>query len=1283
MLTSSGGGYSRWKDLAITRWREDASCDDGGSYCYVRDLSDGEVWSTTYQPTLKRGSVYESVFSEGWAIVRRLDHGISIETEMAVSPVDNVELRRISISNQSPGKRTIDITTYAEIVLATAAADRAHPAFEKLFVETEILPTQQAVVCTRRVSHPKDEPASVFHLLKASKAPPGNMSYGTDRAEFIGRGRTVEYPQAMQHRGPLSGSCGSVLDAAASIRYAIELEPGETAVLQWLSGVAATRDACLREIERYQDDAAVDRLLLDAAKRGTENLDRLAASQADAMLYAQLASSLIYANASLRAAAEILAQNEQGASALWALAISGDLPIATLQIKERIDDDLVADIVRAHAYWRLHGLKADVAFLRDSGANAASPTDLQALLLRVSTACGTADRIGQPGGLWAIEARKLTQPQLIVLQTASRIVMQGDQGSLAQQLAARSRAECVPPIPAQVHAPRAGTEAASSRRGPVDPPQQAAAGDPLRMGCGIGGFSPDGREYVVTVLPGQMTPAPWINVLANPSFGSLISESGSASTWSENAQTYRLTPWSNDPVGDANTEAYYLRDEDSGDFWSPTLLPAPGAAPYVTRHGFGYSVFEHSEHGIDSELWVYVAIDAPIKFAVLKLRNTMSAPRRISVTAYVEWVLGTDRAATGMFVGTAIDPASGALFARNSYNTEFAGRVAFLDVDGIADASVAGDRQAFLGAHGTLRNPAAMSQSLLRGSVGVALDPCAAVRVSRTLAAGQGCELSIRLGSAESAAAASALVQRARKAGAAQQALDAVKQRWARTLGAVQVKTPDAALDVLVNGWLPYQILACRLWARTAFYQSSGAFGFRDQLQDVMALVHAAPDLVREHLLRCASRQFAEGDVQHWWHPPRGRGVRTRCSDDALWLPLATCRYVEVTGDRGVLDVVVPFIDGALLVADALSDYALPSTSGQTANLYAHCVRAIEHGLRFGEHGLPLMGTGDWNDGMNLVGAGGKGESVWLGFFLHAVLAQFGKLSRRQGDSVFADRCAAEAMRLRKNIERHAWDGDWYRRAWFDDGSPLGTAGNAECQIDSIAQSWAVLSGAADAGRARRALQSVDARLVRRDAALIELLEPPFEHSDPSPGYIQGYVRGVRENGGQYTHGAVWVAMAFAALGDAQRAWELFVMLHPISHADSSGAIAVYKTEPYVMAADVYACEAHMGRGGWTWYTGSAGWMYRFILESLLGLQRIGDELRCDPCVPKEWTSFEVHYRYLDTTYHITVHKAAAGESRQSWSLDGVEQPQAALALVDDGREHVVSVQCPDRQVPH
>jgi cellobiose phosphorylase len=800
-----------------------------------------------------------------------------------------------------------------------------------------------------------------------------------------------------------------------------------------------------------------------------------------------------------------------------------------------------------------------------------------------------------------------------------------------------------------------------------------AAGRDLLFFNGLGGFTPDGREYIITTTRDQMTPAPWANVLANPRFGTMISESGAACTWGENAHEFRLTPWYNDPVSDLSGEAFYLRDEETGHFWSPMPFPRRGAAPYVSRHGFGYSVFEHSESGIRTEVWVYVAIDARIKFTVVKVKNESGRSRRLSATGYAEWVLGDLRQKSAMHVVTEVNPDCGALFARNSYNAEFADRIGFFSV-GDANRTVSGNRTEFLGRNGTLQNPAAMTRSRLSGKTGAALDPCAAIQVPFNLSNGEEREIVFTLGIGESADDAGNLVNRFRGSAAARDALAAVWEYWNHTLGTINVETSDPSLDVLTNGWLVYQTMACRLWARSGYYQPGGAFGFRDQLQDAMALIHATPNLLREHLLLCAGRQFREGDVQHWWHPPSGRGVRTHCSDDFLWLPLAACRYVLGTGDTGVLDERIHFIEGRPINAEEDSYYDMPARSSESGSLYDHCVRAILHGLRRGEHGLPLIGSGDWNDGMNAVGEGGKGESVWLGFFLYEVLTQFTGVAREHGDVPFAERCEQEAIQMRQSIEQHGWDGEWYRRAYFDDGSPLGSAANPECQIDSIAQSWSVLSGAGNPERAHMAMEAVDARLVRRDQGLIQLLDPPFDKSNLNPGYIKGYVPGVRENGGQYTHAAIWTTMAFAALGDTDRAWELFALINPVNHARSREAADIYKVEPYVVAADVYAVSPHIGRGGWTWYTGSAGWMYRLIVESLLGLRLEVDKLHVSPCIPGHWQTFKVHYRYRETVYHITFTQTRGANAGTTISVDGIEQHAAAISLVDDRQPHTVDV---------
>jgi cyclic beta-1,2-glucan synthetase len=1276
MVSNAGGGYSRWKDLAVTRWREDGTCDHWGSFCYVRELAGGaggECWSTGHQPTRKRPETYEAIFSEGRAEFRRRDAvrsgsgAIETYTEIVVSPEDDIEVRRVRVTNRSRQRREIEVTSYAEVVLAPAAADALHPAFSNLFVHTEILRERRAILCTRRPRSRDEQSPWMLHLVAVHGVEPGEASYETDRLRFLGRTRSTAAPLAMRECAPLAGSEGSVLDPIVAIRHLVALDPEQVVTIDIVSGVAETRDLAVSLVEKYQDRHLADRVFDLAWTHSQVVLQQLNATEAESQLYVRLASPVIYANASMRASADVLIKNRRGQSGLWGYAISGDLPIVLLQIADGANIDLVRQLVQAHAYWRLKGLAVDLVIWNEDHAGYRQQLQDQIMGL-IASGIG-ASLIDRPGGIFVRQAEQISSEDHILFQSVARAVITDSRGTLAEQLDQRSPMEPRPPLlrPRRTHRP-----------------ELAAAAQPrpeLILGNGLGGFTPDGREYVTTLTPEQVTPAPWANVLANPHFGSVISESGVAYTWSENAHEFRLTPWHNDPVTDSGGEALYLRDEMSGQFWSPTPLPVRAAAPCVIRHGFGYSVFSICSDGICSELWVYVAIDAAVKFSVLKVRNASGRPRRLSATGYVEWVLGDLRAKSAMHVSTEIDPRSGTLYARNPYSPEFADRVAFFDVDEPL-RKLSGDRAEFIGRNGSLRDPAALHRWGLSGKVGAGLDPCGAIQVAFDLADGQEREIVFRLGVGRNAYEASKLMRRFRGGLAAHGALEAVRQYWQHTLGAVQVSTPDPAVDVLANGWLVYQTLACRLWARSGYYQSGGAFGFRDQLQDVMALIHAEPGLVREHLLLCASRQFLEGDVQHWWHPPSGRGVRTHCSDDYLWLPLAICRYVGASGDTGVLDEPVPFLEGRPVNPEDDSYYDLPGRSTTVASLYEHGVCAIRHSLRFGRHGLPLMGSGDWNDGMNLVGMQGQGESVWLGFFLCEVLRQFARLADAYGDLVFAELCRDEGHLLRRNIEQHAWDGGWYRRAWFDDGTALGSAVNEECQIDSISQSWSVLSGAAagtgDRARSRQAMQAVDERLVRREYALVQLLDPPFDKSNVDPGYIRGYVPGVRENGGQYTHGAVWAAMAFAELGEGERAWELLTMINPVSHSLSAAGAATYKVEPYVVAADVYALSPHIGRGGWSWYTGSAGWMYRLIVESLLGLRRNGEQLRLAPCLPRDWPGFSIRYRYRETTYHITVTQTRADAALQSGvtrvTVDGVEHDDQAIALLDDHREHRVEV---------
>ncbi|HEV7231489.1 MAG TPA: glucoamylase family protein [Bacteroidia bacterium] len=1254
MVTNSGSGYSRWKDIQVMRWREDSTCDNWGTFCYIHDVKTGDFWSNTHQPTLKKGDKYEAAFSQGRVDFRTLQNEIETHTEIVVSPEDDIEMRRVRLTNRSGIARTIEITSYAEVVMASAASDLMQQAFSSLFVQTEIQPAQRAIVCTRRPRSASEQSPWLFHLMTSQGKEPEEISYETDRMKFIGRGNTTVHPQAMGGEGPLSGSQGSVLDPVVAIRYKITLDPEETIALDMVTGIAETKEACQNLVDKYQDKHHKDRVFEMAWTHSQVVLRQINATEADAQLYGLLASSVLFANAAFRADPAILINNHRGQSGLWGYSISGDLPIVLLKIGKQSNMQLVRQLVQAHSYWRLKGIAVDLVIWNEehSGYRQVFQNEIQALI--------PAELADKPGGVFVKASDQISHEDRILFQTVARITISDNGGGVLADHVKRKQ----PPKVIIPYITPVSSQKASATSIPL--PQD------LIFFNGLGGYSADGSEYVIATDSKIKTPAPWVNVIANPGFGTVISESGSAYTWTENAHELRLTPWNNDPVSDYGGEAFYLRDEESGFFWSASLFPAAGQSRYITRHGFGYSIFEHTEDGIYSEMRVFVDCDAAIKFTVLKIRNQSGRQRKLSATGYTEWILGDSKSKTSMHIRTEVDPDSGAIFAKNPYSTEFSHRVAFFDTDSLKKTFTA-DRAEFIGRNGTLENPDGMFRTKLSGKVGLALDPCAAIQVPFTLSDGEEHEVIFRLGTGKDSIETAETVRKFRGNEAARISLENVKQYWKHLIGAVHIETPDIGINLLANGWLTYQTLSARLWGRSGYYQSGGAYGFRDQLQDVMSLLHAAPHLAREQIVLCASRQFKEGDVQHWWHPPIGRGVRTRCSDDFLWLPFVTSIYVTHTGDVSVLDATAPFLEGRALTPGEESYYDLPIQSGLSANVYEHCVLAIRRGFSFGEHGLPLIGTGDWNDGYDKVGNEGKGESVWMAFFLYDILNRFGEIALLRKDLSFVEECKKQAGQLKQNIDKHAWDGAWYKRAWFDNGTPLGSSGNEECQIDSIAQSWSVLSGAGDVARSNTAMQSAYDKLVKKENGVIQLLTPAFDKSDLNPGYIKGYVPGVRENGGQYTHAAVWLINAFARLGDREKVWELLNMINPVNHGKSPEAIAVYKVEPYVLAADVYAREPHVGRGGWTWYTGSAGWMYRLIIESFLGLCQEGGKLKITPCIPEEWESFKTDYRYGKSIYHIVIIQKK-GEGEMTLTVDGKRQTDGMVSLEGAGGEHIVEV---------
>jgi cyclic beta-1,2-glucan synthetase len=1232
MLTAAGAGYSRWRDIAVTRWREDATRDDWGSFIFLRDPQSGSVWSAGAQPVAHDAEYDEVVFDEDHAEFIRRDGTLTTTMDVLVSGEDDGEVRRVSVANSGRRPREIELTSYAELVLTTPAADSAHPAFAKMFVETEQLAEFGALVATRRPRSPEEPHAWAAHFAVVEGEIVADPQYETDRARFVGRGRSVGAAAAMADGRPLSNTVGTVLDPIFALRYRVMVPPGRVVRVAFWTVVASSRAELLGLVDRHHDRSAFDRAKTLAWTQAQVQLRHLGIEPEEAADFQRLAAPILYADRRFRAPSEAIVRGAGSQSGLWPHAISGDLPIVLLRIEEIDDIAQVGQLLRAHEYWRMKRLAVDLVIINERASSY-----IQDLQIAIETAVrssqsrpGFGEELAQ-GSVYALRANRMSVEARALLQSAARVVLIARRGPIADQFA-RLPQPPIRPLPVR-------------RQKPAMPaPGRAAAPAPtgLEFFNGLGGFDRGGREYVTILDAGRATPAPWINIIANPGFGFQVAAEGSGYTWAENSRENQLTPWSNDPVADPAGEAIYLRDEVTADLWSATAQPIRDNGRYVARHGHGYSRFEHQAHGIALELLQYVPLADPIKISRVTVRNLSAAPRRLSLTAYAEWVLGSFRGVSGPFVATEIDGATGAMLARNPWSIAFSDRVAFADLRGEQTAWTA-DRTEFLGRNGTPAAPAALiGKAPLSGATGAGLDPCAALQRVVELGVGETIEVVWFIGQCASADEARALIARYRTADL-DAVLGQVTDHWEAVLGTVQVKTPDRAMDIMLNGWLLYQTIACRIWARSAFYQASGAYGFRDQLQDGMALTFAAPDATRRHLLRAAARQFVEGDVQHWWLPHSGQGSRSRISDDRVWLAFATATYIAASDDVAILDEVVPFLDGPALPPGEHDAFFQPMVANEQASLFEHCARGLDQCLELtGAHGLPLIGTGDWNDGMSRVGAGGKGESVWLGWLLVRTIELFAPLTKdRDGDR--ARRWAQHAVSVRAAIEREAWDGEWYRRATFDDGTWLGSKTADECQIDSIAQSWAVLSGAADPARAAAAMASLERLLIHRDDGLALLFSPPFDKTLHDPGYIRGYPPGVRENGGQYSHAAMWAILAFTQLGAGDKAAGLFALLNPINHTRTAEDIERYRVEPYVIAADVYSVPPYRGRGGWTWYTGAAGWMYRAGVEGILGIRREGAFLVVDPCIPTAWPGFEATVTMGSTHYDIRVETAPHG----------------------------------------
>lgn len=1256
MVTDRGTGYSSNKMVNVTRWREDSTLDPYGMFFYIRNVDTNTAWSAAYSPLNIIPDQYEVVFATDKATFKRLDGQIETKTEVTIASGDNVEFRRLSLKNLGRKPCVLEVTSYFEVVMAPQAADVAHPAFSNLFVETGFQADKKCIIANRRPRLDNDKGIWMGNAVVLNGDTIGDVQFETDRMHFLGRGNTTKNPAVMEHGRSLSNTAGSVLDPVMSLRVSVQIDPGKTVMVSYVTAIGPTNEALLILLDKYASPDAVARAFQLSLARSQVETKYLGLNASEIELYQNMLSDILFISPKRRIGRNPIPENSRGQASLWRHGISGDLPIVIVILKKTDQVEILFELLRAHEYWQLLGLKVDLAIVSDEEFSYENP--LHALVLDIVSLRKTHFASARPGNIFVLNKNNMQTEDIQLLRAVARIVLMGDAGSIEEQMT----------VPVSNNQPP--LKVCTGKPAEFETPMA----EQLRLQYfnGLGGFSADGSEYVIRLEKGQSTPAPWVNVIANPKFGFIATDSGSGFTWHENSRENKLTPWSNDAVSDGPGEVIYMGDEDSGECFTVTALPIRDDETYTIRHGFGYSSYSHTSHGIEQKLTQHVPVNEAVKVNILTLKNISKQRRNLTVTYYVRPVLGVSDQVTAMHIKTSVAP-SGALLIDNAYNSDFAGNICFMDVS-LPERSVTGDRREFFGA-GDMSAPESLLREWLSGSVGTGLDPCGAMQIKVSLNPNESRDIVFLFGMAASLQEVDDITRRYKKISAAGESLIEVKKLWKDKINIVEVNTPTDSMNLMLNGWLQYQVISCRLWARSGFYQSGGAYGFRDQLQDCLSIAHLWPEIARTQILLHARHQFLEGDVQHWWHEPEGNGVRTRFTDDRLWLPHVTSEYIRITGDSEILMEQLSFLEDASLSEFEEERYSKPNISDIKSSLYDHCIRAVEVSLKFGQHGLPLMGTGDWNDGMNTVGNKGMGESVWLGWFLASVLEMISPVCAKMGELERAEGYLETRKNILAAIEENAWDGNWYRRAFFDDGTPLGSSENSECKIDSIAQTWAVMSGGGDPQRAKLAMDSLMENLVQWEDGLIKLLAPPFAGGEAEPGYIKGYVPGVRENGGQYTHAAAWAIIAFAKLGNGDKAWELFRLINPVKHTGSHREYSRYKLEPYVMAADVYAAYPHMGRGGWSWYTGSAGWMYRAGLEYILGFKKNGNTLIMDPCIPRRWQEYTIQYKFIDTVYNIRVENPEGlSKGVKSKSLDGKISEGNRIPLVNDGKSHEVLV---------
>lgn len=1319
MITNSGSGYSKIDNMNLYRWREDVTLDSSGMFFFIKNINSNEYWSAAYEPCKNSGDKYQVNFSLDKAVFKRNDGNIETKTEIVVSPDFNAEIRKITLTNHSNFSRDLEITSYMEIILTHYNADLVHPAFSNLFITTDFDAEYKCLLASRRPRAKSQHKPYAVHFILEDVEKCENIQYETSRANFIGRNRDISNPMVMDNETPLENKVGIVLDPIFSLRKRVNIMPGENVTISFVTACTSSREEALNVVKHFRGYNYLERVFEEAMHEVQWELKGLGIKSAQANFYQRVANNIIFPS-NFKYRDKYIKNINKYQRDLWPYGISGDLPMLLVVVEEEKDLDMIRQVLLMYKYWQLKGLVVDLIIYNKQDTSYTQP--LQNSIAQLVNVSEQNKKRNYKGSIYIHSKSTISEEILNFLKGISKVVVESSKGSLIEQLdnsiddskfkdilEVNNNLDSKKIVSYIRHKELQGNKLVSEYKikykdksikdknvesfyknlkynyelgeeiaySNVSKLSKEKANkdlnypvDKLLYYNGYGGFHSKSNSYIIVLNEGKNTPAPWINVISNRNFGFHISESGSSYSWCGNSRENKITPWNNDAVSDISGEVMYVRDEDTGEFWTLTPKPVREDNNYIIEHGYGYSTFIHNSHGIEGEMTCFAPLDKELKIIKVNLKNSYSYTRNISVFYYAQLVLGVSPQQTSQYISTYIYGDGEFVYGINPYSEAFGKLKAFLKIIGGENNTFTGNRKEFLGRGGHISYPLALKSKALSNMTGAGMDPCLAEQTFISIKPGETKEISIILGEIENLQQISTLINSYNNKEVVYQELTKVKDYWSNLLGTIKVKTPDKSMDILLNGWLVYQNLSCRYWARSAFYQSGGAYGFRDQLQDSLALGILDPNFTKNQILKSAARQFIEGDVQHWWHPVVNSGIRTRFSDDLLWLPYVTAEYINFTGDYSILYEEAPYLKDKTLEEGEDERYNIVAESNEKGTVYEHCIKAIKRALKFGEHNIPLMGSGDWNDGMSTVGNKGKGESIWLGWFLYDILNKFQPICYFVKDNNVAAEFKDSMNFIRENIEKYGWDGGWYRRAYFDNGTPLGSMENSECKIDSLAQSWAAISGAGKISRVKQAMEAVEKYLVKEDKEIILLLAPPFDNSQLEPGYIKGYVPGVRENGGQYTHAAVWCIMAYTLLRENNKAWKYFNMINPINHSSTSLEAKTYKVEPYVMAADVYLKEPFSGRGGWSWYTGAAGWMYKVGVQNILGFKIVqGKGFIIEPCVPDHWNEYEIEYTRDNVKYYIKVIR----DNKDLLTMDGETLKEKLIPFKPQG-EHYVEV---------